>query len=354
VDDAHCEHGEGELAGDRAQGLGRLRRGLDLRDAVLVQRHRRRDDDAQGDDVRESHADDRVLLDAGQVLGHVLGVLAQLPGIRPAVAVLDFLRGLPEEQVGADGRAQHGDHHSRVVLRRDVRRQVLPGLQRFGDGALPRHRNGQDHRDVREQGERQPLQDPHAALVRETDLGAYAERTEAEDVERMWPAGEQLHRFGHRRQVGGDVDGVGDDQQRDQRERQPPRAHLADVRGEAFAGDEADARRELLDAYHQRHRQEQRPDQREAELRAGLRIGGDAARIVVGRAGDEPRAETAGEARGVVLRRRGARLRPRGLSLRRALHPPPPPSGERQAACRSAGAGCSRCWPRRSLAARAR
>jgi hypothetical protein len=37
ADDAHREHGEGELAGDRAQRLGRLRRGLDLRDAVLVQ-----------------------------------------------------------------------------------------------------------------------------------------------------------------------------------------------------------------------------------------------------------------------------------------------------------------------------
>ena len=40
------------------------------------------------------------------------------------------------------------------------------------------------------------------------------------------------------------------------------------------------------------------------------------------------------------------------LAIRRcvsapALHPPPPPSGGPASACRSAGAGCSRCWPRR-------
>ena len=39
-----------------------------------------------------------------------------------------------------------------------------------------------------------------------------------------------------------------------------------------------------------------RPDEGEAELRARLRIGGDAARVVVGGAGDEARAEAGGEA----------------------------------------------------------
>ena len=51
-----------------------------------------------------------------------------------------------------------------------------------------------------------------------------------------------------------------------------------------------------LDRDHQRPGQHHRPKQAEAELGAGLRIGRDAARIVVGGAGDEARAEALGEA----------------------------------------------------------
>ena len=87
--------------------------------------------------------------------------------------------------------------------------------------------------------------------------------------------------------------GVGDHQQADQRERQPARAELADVGGQPLPGHPADPRRQHLDADHQRRGQEQRPDQREAELRARLRVGGDAARIVVGGAGDEAGPEPA-------------------------------------------------------------
>jgi hypothetical protein len=42
-----------------------------------------------------------------------------------------------------------------------------------------------------------------------------------------------------------------------------------------------------LNCDHERQGQKHRPQQPEAELRAGLRIGGDARRIVVGCAGDE-------------------------------------------------------------------
>ena len=66
---------------------------------------------------------------------------------------------------------------------------------------------------------------------------------------------------------------------------------VADVARDAVAGDAADARADDLDADHQRRGQEHAPQHAEAELRAGLRVGGDAARVVVGRAGDEPGAE---------------------------------------------------------------
>ena len=54
-------------------------------------------------------------------------------------------------------------------------------------------------------------------------------------------------------------------------------------------GDPADARAHGLDRGHQRIGQRHRPEHVEAELRARLGIGGDAARVVVGDAGDEAR-----------------------------------------------------------------
>ena len=80
---------------------------------------------------------------------HVFGVLAQLPRVRPAVAVLDFLRGLPEEQVRADRRAEHGDHHRRVVLRREARRQVASragAIRRWRAATAPRRRGSRRRR----------------------------------------------------------------------------------------------------------------------------------------------------------------------------------------------------------------
>ena len=64
-----------------------------------------------------------------------------------------------------------------------------------------------------------------------------------------------------------------------------------DVGRQSAAGDVADARADDLDRRHQRQREHDGPQHREAELRAGLRVGGDAARIVVGRAGDQAGSE---------------------------------------------------------------
>ena len=67
----------------------------------------------------------------------------------------------------------------------------------------------------------------------------------------------------------------------------------ADIAGDALAGDAAHACADLLDRHHQREAEQHHPAHRVAELRAGLRVGGDAARIVVGGAGDQSRAEPA-------------------------------------------------------------
>ena len=65
-------------------------------------------------------------------------------------------------------------------------------------------------------------------------------------------------------------------------------AHIARY---AVAGDAADARGNFLDRHHQRKRQQHGPADAVAELRAGLAVGADPRRIVVGRAGDQAGAE---------------------------------------------------------------
>ena len=111
----------------------------------------------------------------------------------------------------------------------------------------------------------------------------------------MGAPGQQLGGLGHGADVGGDVDGVGDNQKPHQEDREPARANLDHVRSQALSGHKADARREHLDADHQWRSEQQRPHQPETELRPRLRVGRDAARVVVGSAGDQARAQAAGE-----------------------------------------------------------
>ncbi len=71
----------------------------------------------------------------------------------------------------------------------------------------------------------------------------------------------------------------------------------ADVAGNALAGDAAYARADFLDGRHQRKAEQHHPAHRVPELRAGLRVGGDATRIVVGGAGYQTGAEPAEQPR---------------------------------------------------------
>ena len=78
---------------------------------------------------------------------------------------------------------------------------------------------------------------------------------------------------------------------------QRPRIVVADVPRDPVPGDAADARAHDLDADHQRVVSSTLHASR-AELGPGLRIGRDAARVVVRGAGDQPGAETLEEAMG--------------------------------------------------------
>ena len=104
---------------------------------------------------------------------------------------------------------------------------------------------------------------------------------DAEDLQRLRDAG----KFG---------DGVA--QVREHQREQDPESDfdaepLADQIGEAFAGDHAHPGAHLLDQNQREGDRDQRPQQRVAEVGAGLRVGGDSARVVVDIGGDDARAD---------------------------------------------------------------
>ena len=72
-------------------------------------------DDEEGDAVGEQHAGDGVGR-CGASSGRLPALqLAQRLVALALVHLLDLLRGLPEEQIGADRGAEHGDDHREVV-----------------------------------------------------------------------------------------------------------------------------------------------------------------------------------------------------------------------------------------------
>ncbi len=76
------------------------------------------DDDEQGDEVGEAHADVGVDADAAELGRRLLGRALQRLGVGALLDLLDLLLGLPEEQVGADRGAEDRDHHGEIVRRR--------------------------------------------------------------------------------------------------------------------------------------------------------------------------------------------------------------------------------------------
>ena len=99
----------------------------------------------------------------------------------------------------------------------------------------------------------------------------------------------EIGRLGHRRDVGSDVDDVGDQQKGDETEQNVAAIKGLGIGGDPLAGGAADMGADKLNGDHERRREEDRPEQAKAKLSAGLRIGGDAGWIVIGRAGDQSR-----------------------------------------------------------------
>ena len=116
---------------------------------------------------------------------------------------------------------------------------------------------------------------------------------ETHNVETGRTADQQLQRRGHCAEIGAEIDRIRNQQQSDDRVEQPARIMRANVAGNPLPGGAAHARADLLDRRHQREAEQHHPAHCVAELSPGLGVGGDAARIVVGGAGDQPRAKAA-------------------------------------------------------------
>ena len=104
-------------------------------------------------------------------------------------------------------------------------------------------------------------------------------------------ADQQAQRRAHGAEVGAEIDHIGDEQQEHDRAQEPRRVVTAEVVGDAVAGHAADPRADRLDHGHQRKAEQHGPGEAVAELGADLAVGGDAARIVVRRAGHQTRAQ---------------------------------------------------------------
>ena len=202
------------------------------------------------------------------------------------LALLRFERGLPEEHVGTDRGAEDRHQHQHVIA---IPRH--PRQERRSRHLAPRNPNGESGGDISEQHERQRLQVARIRMIRNQDLGGKAADAEHRDVEKLRATDDQPQRIAHRRDVGGDVERIGNEQKPHQSVQQRGRHRLAEIRRQSPPGDGADAGADHLNGDHERCGQEHRPAQRVAELGAGLGIGRDAAWIVVGGAGDQPRPE---------------------------------------------------------------
>jgi hypothetical protein len=216
------------------------------------------------------------------------GAFAQRRLLLPLLeaAFLDFERRLPEKQIRTDRRPQHRDHHDdEIALCGDVRDEC--GLEYFAPG----QRDAECCRHIGKQHQRQDLHVPGVGAVRDEDLCREADHAERQRKDHGRAADEEPNRFPHGGDVGGNIDDIGGGDQRDNPVEQRRRQHFPEIGGEAAAGDGADARADDLDRDHERGREKHRPAQRVAELGSGLRVGRDAARIVVRRPRQQARTQ---------------------------------------------------------------
>ena len=141
-----------------------------------------------------------------------------------ALFLLDLLRRLPEEKIGADRRAEDRDE-ARCEGRSSIRRA---GTKTPRSASPHGQMDRQNDRDIGEKAERRELQDRGILAIVEEDLEQHADQSKAERIGDELAANEHLHHGAHRAEVGAKIDDIGDQQQR----RRPTRAVAVGNAGE--------------------------------------------------------------------------------------------------------------------------
>ena len=216
------------------------------------------------------------------------GILDQRLLLRVDALVFRFLGRLPEKHVGADGRAEDGDDGEKIVRVELDRRQ-----ERADRHGAPGNIDGERGRDIGQQRQRRPFQNLDIAFVAGKNLQAprtappaprHNRRGSTPPITRS-SASPMAPRSAPRLMM------LAISSSTTIAPQQRHRIVAAQIGGDAETGDAADAGADLLNRGHQGIGEHHRPADGIAELRADLRIGGDAAGIVVGGAGDQSRAE---------------------------------------------------------------
>ena len=140
----------------------------------------------------------------------------------------------------------------------------------------------------RQQREREPFKEEDIAVIRDKHLKHQCSDYEEQRHEMTIETRDELRDFSHGCDVGGDIESIGDQQQKHDALEYRWRECGLDVGGKPFSSDPPDARAHRLDRRHEGEGQRHRPQHVETELRTRLGIGGYPARIIVGHAGDKP------------------------------------------------------------------
>ena len=270
--------------------------------AVGVQRRRGRHDDEERDGVGEHHPDPGVGVDVAEMaapvaLSRLSSRAASRRAARRICGLASRCRWLSRDSSASCEACQKNRYGLIVVPNTATTVRIMIAVERdAGDqrrtrDLAPRDGHAERGRDVEQQHQCEEFQQAGVAVIGQPHFQHETDRAEHQRVEDLRTADDEAQRLAHRGEIGRDIDRVGNDEKPDQHEQHRRGQFVRDVAREPLPRLPADPCADDLDRRHERQRQEHGPGQREAELRAGLAVGRDPARIVVGRAGDEPRAE---------------------------------------------------------------
>src|SRR5215467_13469062 len=289
---ARAENADGEeevraVAGERPQRLRGLASGLDASHVSPMQGGRRGEDDEVHHEIGKEHANADI--EPG-VLELVRGRALPLAQRDEALGfhLLDLVRGLPKEEIGRDGRAEdaHEGHEPLAI-------PVHGGDDRGPQYLLPVGRREERGDDIGEESNGEPLE-----ILREARVAGVDRRQEdghSHDGHHQVGGKTEKHLDGltHPGEIGGDVEGVGDEQE-EARDLEEAVAIAATHGGhETNAGDEPDAGADELDRGHQGKGGARCPQEGSADAGARHGVRRDSARVVVGRSGDQSGPEDA-------------------------------------------------------------